>query len=303
MNLNNFRFETDADGIATVDLGHARPLDERHHAGCDGRARRRSSTSRVRRGDQGLRDHLGQGSVLRRRRPRRCCRAARCSCRAGKEPGEEAAMQRFFDESRAQRACRELETCGKPFAAAINGICLGGAFELALACHYRVVGDERQDALGLPEIKVGLFPGGGGTQRVSAPDADRRRAADAVQGRADHGPAGAKAREPRRMRSSPRDQLDRRRRTWHQGGGKAVSSPGTIRSSSCRRGRSIPPAGHADLAAGNAIYRRETYDNYPAPRDSPRQRLRGPAAADGRRRCRSRSAISPRSCARRKRRR
>ena len=62
---------------------------------------------------------------------------------------------------------RKLETCGKPVAAAINGVCMGGGFELALACHYRIVADSDKARVGLPEIKVGLFPGGGGTQRVA----------------------------------------------------------------------------------------------------------------------------------------
>ena len=61
---------------------------------------------------------------------------------------------------------RALETCGKPVAAAINGLALGGGLELALACHYRVCSDSPKIALGLPEILVGLFPGAGGTQRL-----------------------------------------------------------------------------------------------------------------------------------------
>ena len=51
-------------------------------------------------------------------------------------------MRFFFEESRKLSLLyRRLETCGKPFAAAINGVCLGGSFELALACHHRVVSD------------------------------------------------------------------------------------------------------------------------------------------------------------------
>ena len=64
------------------------------------------------------------------------------------------------------RAFRKLETAGKPVAAAINGLALGGGCEFALACHYRVLADTPQTALGLPESLVGLFPGGGGTQRM-----------------------------------------------------------------------------------------------------------------------------------------
>ncbi|WP_242124589.1 3-hydroxyacyl-CoA dehydrogenase NAD-binding domain-containing protein [Sphingobium sp. Sx8-8] len=61
---------------------------------------------------------------------------------------------------------RRLETSGKPVACAIEGSCVGGGFELALACHRRVVGDSPKTQLGLPEILIGLFPGGGGSQRL-----------------------------------------------------------------------------------------------------------------------------------------
>ena len=61
---------------------------------------------------------------------------------------------------------RKLETCGKPVAAALNGLALGGGLEVALCCHYRVVVNHDKIQLGLPEAKVGLLPGGGGTQRL-----------------------------------------------------------------------------------------------------------------------------------------
>jgi len=63
-------------------------------------------------------------------------------------------------------ALRRMETCGKPFAAAINGMALGGGFELCLACHYRVLADDAKTVVGLPEVNVGLLPGAGGTQRL-----------------------------------------------------------------------------------------------------------------------------------------
>jgi 3-hydroxyacyl-CoA dehydrogenase/enoyl-CoA hydratase/3-hydroxybutyryl-CoA epimerase len=65
-----------------------------------------------------------------------------------------------------QAALRRLETCGKPVAAAINGTALGGGLEICLACHYRVAADRSDMVLGLPEVQVGLLPGGGGTQRL-----------------------------------------------------------------------------------------------------------------------------------------
>ena len=58
-----------------------------------------------------------------------------------------------------------VEKCGKPVAAAIDGTVLGGGFELP-CCHYRIVSDEPKIQLGQPEMKVGLLPGGGGTQRI-----------------------------------------------------------------------------------------------------------------------------------------
>jgi enoyl-CoA hydratase/carnithine racemase len=64
------------------------------------------------------------------------------------------------------RVFRTLETWGKPTVAAINGTALGGGYELCLACHHRVALDGPKTWIGLPEVTVGLLPGGGGTQRL-----------------------------------------------------------------------------------------------------------------------------------------
>jgi len=61
---------------------------------------------------------------------------------------------------------RKLETAGKPVVAAMTGTTLGGGLEIALACHYRIAVDSPKTKLGLPEVKLGLLPGGGGTQRL-----------------------------------------------------------------------------------------------------------------------------------------
>ena len=76
--------------------------------------------------------------------------------------------QQAYDRfsSGLQQLLRKLETSGKPWVAAINGLALGGGFELCLACHYRVMADDPKAFVGLPEVKVGLLPGGGGTQRM-----------------------------------------------------------------------------------------------------------------------------------------
>jgi len=65
-----------------------------------------------------------------------------------------------------KHSLRQIETCGKPVVAAINGTALGGGLEVALACHHRVCIDSAKTKLGLPEVKIGLLPGGGGTQRM-----------------------------------------------------------------------------------------------------------------------------------------
>jgi 3-hydroxyacyl-CoA dehydrogenase/enoyl-CoA hydratase/3-hydroxybutyryl-CoA epimerase len=81
--------------------------------------------------------------------------------------GERPPIAQFADEiGMFSRSLRRLETCGKPFAAAINGTALGGGLELALACHHRVCVADPRAKLGLPEVTVGLLPGAGGTQRL-----------------------------------------------------------------------------------------------------------------------------------------
>ncbi len=73
------------------------------------------------------------------------------------------AAKRF---ERENRLFRRMETGGKPFVAAINGLALGGGLEICLACHHRVLADSAKAKIGLPEVSVGLLPAGGGTQRL-----------------------------------------------------------------------------------------------------------------------------------------
>ena len=57
---------------------------------------------------------------------------------------------------------RSVESCAKPVVAAINGVCMGGGLELALGCHFRVAAPDAPIAL--PEVRLGILPGAGGTQ-------------------------------------------------------------------------------------------------------------------------------------------
>ncbi len=75
--------------------------------------------------------------------------------------------QTFFDGSEALKAnLRRMEKLGVPVVAALNGTALGGGFELALACHYRVAIDNDRIKFGFPEVGLGLLPGGGGVVRT-----------------------------------------------------------------------------------------------------------------------------------------
>jgi len=73
-----------------------------------------------------------------------------------------AALEAFA--RRGQQVYRTIERSPKPVIAAVNGFALGGGCELALACHVRIASTKAK--LGLPEVKLGLIPGYGGTQRL-----------------------------------------------------------------------------------------------------------------------------------------
>ncbi|WP_263367468.1 enoyl-CoA hydratase/isomerase family protein [Edaphobacter bradus] len=86
---------------------------------------------------------------------------------AGADINELVASDRTTGEAkslRGQSVFRLIETCGKPVLALINGFALGGGCELALACTLRIASDKAR--LGQPEVKLGLLPGYGGSQRL-----------------------------------------------------------------------------------------------------------------------------------------
>jgi enoyl-CoA hydratase len=86
---------------------------------------------------------------------------------AGADIGELAALSPYEARAfalRGQAVFRQLEICGKPSVAAVNGFALGGGLELAMACTVRFASENAK--LGQPEVKLGIVPGYGGTQRL-----------------------------------------------------------------------------------------------------------------------------------------
>ncbi|MFE4369504.1 3-hydroxyacyl-CoA dehydrogenase NAD-binding domain-containing protein [Streptomyces sp. NPDC056835] len=80
--------------------------------------------------------------------------------------GPADAGQIFESSLVMKRALRRIETLGKPVVAALNGAALGGGYEIALACHHRIALDAPGSRIGLPEVTLGLLPGGGGVIRT-----------------------------------------------------------------------------------------------------------------------------------------
>ncbi|RKT56776.1 3-hydroxyacyl-CoA dehydrogenase NAD-binding domain-containing protein [Saccharothrix australiensis] len=162
-----------------------------------------------------------------------------------------------------KRQLRRLELLGKPVVAAINGSALGGGFEIALACHHRVVLDDDRIRLGLPEVTLGLLPGGGGVTRLvrllgvqpALPllmEGKQLRPARALQAGLVHALA------------SSEEDLVERARAWI----RANPEP---RQPWDEPGYAVPdvrfgdPAVYGLLAAAPAVLRKKTHGAYPAP--------------------------------------
>ena len=183
--------------------------------------------------------------------------------------------EQFEAAFRLNSVLRKMETGGqkakdlvkgmaaaKPVAAAVSGLALGGGLELVLACHYRVVADNPKIQLGLPEVQVGLLPGGGGTQRLPRLAGLQNAAMMATQGKPvdpntakgqgviqEIAPADeivAKAKEW--VKANPKA-----RQPWDQQGFKYPGGAGPMN-----------PAGVQFHMASNAMAQRETQHNYPA---------------------------------------
>ncbi len=176
---------------------------------------------------------------------------------------EERVRQRYEGVLQFNMLLRKLETCGKPVVAAINGLALGGGLEVTLACHYRVVADNPKIQLGLPESKVGLLPGGGGTQRLP-----RLMGAQAAMGLIMQGGSlDPKAAASQKVvhKVVPADQLIAEAKRWIK------ETPDPVQPWD-KKGFEVPGGLPNDKGSstvftmGNALYRKNSFNNYPAQR-------------------------------------
>ena len=161
---------------------------------------------------------------------------------------------------------RGMEKSGKPFCAAVNGTALGGGYEIALACHRRIAADDPKVQIGLPEVTIGLLPGGGGTQRLPRLIGIRNALPLLLEGR---------KLDPRKALAAglvdavvPEAELLDAARRW-----LLTEGPANAVQPWDKKGFRIPdggvntPKGHETFVAGNALLHARTYGNYPAPRN------------------------------------
>ncbi|RUU47623.1 3-hydroxyacyl-CoA dehydrogenase [Mesorhizobium sp. M6A.T.Ca.TU.002.02.2.1] len=174
----------------------------------------------------------------------------------------EKATKALFDNAGYMTGLfRKLETSGKPWVSAINGTCMGGAFELSLACHGRVAADSDKVRMALPEVKIGIFPGAGGTQRVPRLT-DQQQALQMLTSGQTLSPQKAKSMgliheiaEPQKLVETAKAMIKNGLKPvapWDEKGFKLPGGP----IYSVAGANLWPPA--------IAILRRETYGNYPA---------------------------------------
>jgi 3-hydroxyacyl-CoA dehydrogenase/enoyl-CoA hydratase/3-hydroxybutyryl-CoA epimerase len=180
-----------------------------------------------------------------------------------REPDEEGVRRLMTEAGRFSAVYRSLETCGKPVVAAITGTALGGGFELCLACHRRMAIDDASAKLGQPEVKVGLLPGAGGTQRLPRLTGAEVALDLMLTGR--HIDPATALKIGAIDEIVPPDRLMERAKQWIVDGAKAVQ-PWDEPNFKIPGGAPYSPSGLRLWPAANAIYRKKTYDNYDAAR-------------------------------------
>ncbi len=178
----------------------------------------------------------------------------------------EGAKKALFEGSyKLNKLFRELETCGKPVAMALNGLALGGGFEFVLACPGRFIASDNKSAkVGLPEALIGLLPGAGGTQRLPRLVGLMAASGVLLQGKQ---LAAAEAQAMGIFHAAvPADELVATAKQWVKDNPKA-KQPWDQDKFRFPGGAPYTAQGFQMFAGANAMVRKESFGNYPAMRN------------------------------------
>ncbi|MFZ2030722.1 MAG: 3-hydroxyacyl-CoA dehydrogenase NAD-binding domain-containing protein [Vitreimonas sp.] len=260
--MENFKIDVDSDGIALITFD------------VPGRSMNTITASVVRElyeiVDKIKTDAAIKGAVITSGKTSGFCAGAdlgemnqRGAGQAAPKSEEEKLKKQFEQSFSLNRVYRDLETCGKPVAVAIEGLALGGGLELCLACHYRVVADNPRIKLGLPEAKVGLLPGAGGTQRLPRLIGVQNAAMMILQG-ADKSPQDAKS-LGFVNEVVPAGTTVAAAKVWLKDKPNAVA-PWDVKGYKVKDGP-FTPGGAMASVGGNAMVSKQTSLNYPAQRN------------------------------------
>ena len=155
---------------------------------------------------------------------------------------------------------RRMETCGKPVVAAMNGLALGGGYEIALACHRRIMTDARGAKVGLPESGMGLMPAAGGTVRLPRLIGIQKALGLMLEGK--QLDAQAALAQGLIDQIVPESELISAAKAWIAGGGKPTQ-PWDEKGYKTPGGGIDSPGGAQTLMGSNAMLHATTYGNFP----------------------------------------
>jgi 3-hydroxyacyl-CoA dehydrogenase/enoyl-CoA hydratase/3-hydroxybutyryl-CoA epimerase len=259
--MENFKIEVDGDGVALVTFD------------VPGRSMNTITQAVMRELPQVVEqiktDAAIKGAVIASGKPTGFCAGADlgelgggASAGAKDTRSEDEKLRAQFDGAFGlNRALRALETCGKPVAIALEGLALGGGLEIALAGHYRVAAKNPKLQLGLPEAKVGLLPGAGGTQRLPRIMGAMKALPLILEGKsmsAEDALAGGVVHEL----VEPGQTIEAAK-TWVTTKGDPVQ-PWDKKDYRIPGGGPYTPGGSQVFVVGNAMLRKQSFGNYPA---------------------------------------
>jgi 3-hydroxyacyl-CoA dehydrogenase / enoyl-CoA hydratase / 3-hydroxybutyryl-CoA epimerase len=253
MNLTNFKWDQDADGFVTLTWD------------MPGRSMNVVSTAAIKELGQAVAqiasDASIKGAIITSGKDSGFCAGAdldEMASVAGHETPENAkAIAAMMDNWHT--TLRKMETCGKPVVAAINGLALGGGFEVTLACHYRLLADNPKIQLGLPEARLGLLPGGGGTQRLPRLIGAQAALLLMTEGKSVRPKDAAAQNLVHKL--VPVDQLIAEAKKWLKASPNSVQ-PWDAPNYRIPGGGPYSASGSQVFVVGNAMLRKQTYDNY-----------------------------------------